>query len=62
MAEHQHEIAKRQQDNADLQRGIAVRQHVDAESLDAKADKLDALGKGLLWCPAPRKDLRDTSG
>jgi hypothetical protein len=36
-----------QKENADKQIAIAAQQHCDAEKLDAKADKLDTLGRAL---------------
>jgi len=41
-------IATLQQQNADKQQVISTQQHRDADQLEGKADKLDALGDSLI--------------
>jgi hypothetical protein len=47
-ADDQHSMAAKQLDNAATQKTIATEQHQDADKLEVKAAKLDALGKRLV--------------
>ena len=42
-----HKDAAQQTDNAEKQKAIATQQHINADKVDAKAEKLDAFGGEL---------------
>ena len=47
-ADDQHSAAAKQLDNAEKQKAIATEQHLEADDLEAKSVKLDALGETLV--------------